>query len=56
MEEKDAAVQLHRQRVGEEEQRDRRPIRAACFAALFMLVQEEYFHGSRIYVSNLSRR
>jgi len=37
MEEKDAAIQLHIQRVGEEEQRDRRPIGAACFAALFIL-------------------
>ena len=58
MEEKNAAIQLHRQRVGEEEQRDRRPIGAACFAALFMLDCGECFHGSRIYVSvsNLSRR
>ena len=39
MEEKDAAIQLHIQRVGEEEQRDRRPIGAACFAALFVSVR-----------------
>ncbi|MFR1976625.1 MAG: hypothetical protein ACLS2X_06650 [Coprococcus sp.] len=56
MEEKNAAIQLHRQRVGEEEQRDRRPIGAACFAALFILVHGKYFGSSGIFASDLSRR
>lgn len=56
MEEKDAAIQLHRQRVGEEEQRDRRPIRGCLFrCAFYILLHEKLFCGSCIYVSDCMR-